>query len=77
MNESLYESQKDKKYMLWDRNKFHLEIINKDNYMIESIINNSKNNNTILCKTKNNNYINILIRWKNGNGIAFPALQIK
>lgn len=29
------------------------------------------------CKTKMGLTLNILLRWKNGNGIAYPAFQIK
>jgi len=28
------------------------------------------------CETQSGKKINVLLRWKNGNGIAFPAFQI-
>jgi len=34
------------------------------------------NNNSLILKNKNGNFIKVLLRWKNGIGIAFPALQI-
>jgi hypothetical protein len=29
-----------------------------------------------MAKTKSDRNIKILLRWKNGNGIAFPSFQI-
>ena len=75
MNTYLINTQKNKKYMLWDKNKFNLEIVNIDNYNINNVIN-IKNNNCIVCKTNSGNNIKILLRWKNGNGVAYPAFQI-
>ena len=76
MNNYLINTQKNKKYMLWDKNKFNLEIVNIDNYNINNVIK-IKNNNCIVCKTNSGNNINILLRWKNGNGVAYPAFQIR
>lgn len=36
-----------------------------------------KNSNTIVLTTKNHIKINLLLRWKNGAGIANPAFQMK
>jgi len=33
--------------------------------------------NGYVATSKSGNKIKILLRWKNGNGIAFPAFQIK
>ena len=75
MNEYLMNTQKDKKYMLWGNNEFHYQEVNTDDYTIMDILR-IKKDNTVVCQTKSNKEINILLRWKNGNGVAFPALQI-
>lgn len=75
MNKYLIETQKDKKYMLWGNNEFHYQEVNPDDYTIEKILT-IKKDNTVVCLTKSNKEMNILLRWKNGNGVAFPALQI-
>ena len=75
MNKYLISTQKDKIYMLWDKNSFHIQKVNIDDYTIDYFVK-IKNNNTVVCKTKSNKEINILLRWKNGSGVAFPALQI-
>jgi len=69
----LLESQKNKYYMLYKDNKIHLQTLNIDNYKIISYI---KKTNTYIATTETGFKITILLRWKNGNGIAFPAFQI-
>jgi len=71
----LKNTQKDKFYMLYKNNKFYLENINTDNYEIIKYIK-KPNKSLYIARTKTNNNINILLRWKNGNGIAYPAFQI-
>lgn len=75
MNNYLIDTQKDKKYMLWGNNEFHYQEVDPDDYTIDKILR-IKKNNTVVCLTKSNKEMNILLRWKNGNGVAFPALQI-
>lgn len=76
----LCKTQPNKLYMLYSTKKyprFVLQKINIDDYIID-------NNNIIKnvdksryeCISKSGKRINILLRWKNGNGIAFPAFQI-
>ena len=72
----LLDSQANKKYMLYYQGKFYYDELSIDNYMIIDSIKDPKYNRFI-CKTVNNKYITVLLRWKNGNGIAFPAFQIK
>ena len=77
MNTYLLSSQKDKKYMLWSGSDFNYQEVDEDDYTIDSDIEVSiKNKNTLVYKTKSNKDIKIMLRWKNGNGVAFPALQI-
>ena len=61
--------------MLYKDGKFYLETINLDDYIITAITKDSKNNRYI-AKTKSDRNLKILLRWKNGNGIAFPSFQI-
>ena len=76
LKQYLIESQNNKKYMLYYQGKFYYDELDINNYMIIDSIKDPKYNRFI-CKTVNNKYITVLLRWKNGNGIAFPAFQIK
>lgn len=76
----LFSTQKNKIYMLYSskhRNKFILQKCNIDDYVIDS---NNVIKNTDKCRyecvSKTGKTIKILLRWKNGNGIAFPAFQV-
>jgi len=71
----LYNSQKNKIYMLYHDNKFNLQQINMDDYIIISVNKNPKKCR-YECTSKTGKKISVLLRWKNGNGIAFPAFQI-
>ena len=73
LSDYLYNSQKNKIYMLYSNNEFILQNVNMDDYKLESVI---KDNNRYKCLSKSGKSINVLLRWKNGNGIAFPAFQI-
>ncbi len=75
LNSYIRGTQKDKYYMLYHNNQFHLEVVHPDCYQIETV---KKNPNRFRyeCETINGNRLNILLRWKNGNGVAFPAFQI-
>ena len=76
LSEYLHTTQKDKIYMLFKDNKFILEKIDTDYYNLVSVKKNSKLSR-YECTTKNGGQIQVLLRWKNGNGIAFPAFQLK
>jgi len=69
----LLETQKNKYYMLYKNGEIHLENINTENYKILSYI---KESNRYVATTQTGIKLNILLRWKNGNGIAYPAFQI-
>jgi hypothetical protein len=71
----LRESQKEKRYMLYKTNAFHLQHHCVEDYTIESVTKNPKKFR-YECSTKSGKKMSILLRWKNGNGIAFPAFQI-
>uniref|UniRef100_A0A6C0LHE2 Uncharacterized protein n=1 Tax=viral metagenome TaxID=1070528 RepID=A0A6C0LHE2_9ZZZZ len=71
----LQETQKDKIYMMYKDGKFYKEEVDMDKYMIVSYVKESSKYR-YLCITKMGVELTILLRWKNGNGIAFPAFQI-
>jgi hypothetical protein len=56
----LLETQKGKVYMLYSKGRFIKQEVNL----------------RYECETKTGIKLNVLLRWKNGNGIAFPAFQI-
>ena len=71
----LKETQKNKIYMLYKNNKFHKQIVNIDDYELvryEKYPEKFK----YVAYSASGKQIDILLRWKNGNGIAFPAFQI-
>ena len=74
LSEYLATGQKNKVYMLYFNNEFHLEESTK-NYEIIEVKKNSKLAR-YECTLQNGIIINVLLRWKNGNGIAYPAFQI-
>lgn len=71
----LLNSQKNKHYMLYKMNKITHNYLNYLNYEIETVKALPKKN-SYYAITKSGQQIKILLRWKNGNGIAFPAFQI-
>lgn len=82
MNTKLAETQKGKKYLLCKEGEFNFEIKEEGDYTIDLLNDDNKNHkivngNSLTFKTTNGKLLNILLRWKNGAGFAFPALQIK
>ena len=76
LNDYLYRTQREKIYMCCDKFKITKDTTNKCDYTINpsSIV---KGINSFIGVTLSGKRIKILLRWKNGNGIAFPAFQIK
>ena len=77
LNEYLTSSQNAKIYMLYKNGKFQKEIVVPSKYTIVSYTVCKNKKNKFVAKTQEGKDIKILLRWKNGNGIAFPAFQIK
>lgn len=75
LNEYLKNSQKNKKYMLYKKKSLYFEEHNSDDYLIKSC-EKEPSLYRYKVKTESGNILKILIRWKNGNGVAFPAFQI-
>ena len=74
----LIKFQSDKIYMLFSKkSEIILEKTNIDDYIIDpaSYIKNPQKFR-FECQSVNGKPIHILLRWKNGNGIAFPSFQI-
>jgi len=71
----LKETQKNKIYMLYKFNKFHKQIINIDDYELVTYEKYPEKFKYV-AYSASGKQIDILLRWKNGNGIAFPAFQI-
>lgn len=75
LSEYLQASQKGKIYMLYSAGQFTKQNANIDDYIIVSVVKNPQKFR-YECTSMNGKKINVLLRWKNGNGIAFPAFQI-
>jgi hypothetical protein len=75
LTQYLLESQDKKNYLLYKNGGFHIQTPNTDEYIIDSYSRNPEKNRFDAI-TKTNKHIKILLRWKNGNGIAYPAFQI-
>jgi len=75
LTEYLLESQQNKCYMLYKKGAFNLQKINQEDYQIISYKKEIRYQRYV-ATTKSGIKMKILLRWKNGNGIAFPAFQI-
>jgi hypothetical protein len=75
LNQYLIKSQDKKNYLLYKNGEFHIQVSNNDDYTIDDYSKNPQKSR-YEATTKSNKKINILLRWKNGNGIAYPAFQI-
>jgi hypothetical protein len=73
MNEYLQKTQENKIYMLFWNKTFVLE--KPEEYKIVECIKNPTKYRYD-CKMESGKEIKILMRWKNGNGVAFPSFQI-
>jgi len=71
----LQNTQKDKVYMLYKNGKFNIVKANIDDYILISYEKNSSKYRFDVS-TKSGKKMKVLLRWKNGNGIAYPAFQI-
>jgi len=71
LNEYINNTQSNKHYMMYLNGTLYYDT----NPNIK-IISYTKNKNKYECLLSNNKTIKILLRYKNGNGIAYPAFQI-
>ena len=75
LTQYLISSQDNKNYLLYKNKEFYVQTVNCDDYIIVSYSKNPEKSR-YEATTKTGKKINILLRWKNGNGIAYPAFQI-
>lgn len=71
----LVESQHNKLYLLYKNGVFYVERLDPDDYIIQSYVK-CPTKGVYQATTRSGKKMNILLRWKNGNGIAYPAFQI-
>ena len=75
LSDYLLTSQANKIYMLYSNGSFIKQVINSADYTLIEIIKQPEKFK-YECISVSGKKINVLLRWKNGNGIAFPAFQI-
>ena len=75
LTQYLIDSQDNKNYLLYKNGEFNIQVANNDDYIIVSYSKNPEKSRYEAI-TQTNKKIHILLRWKNGNGIAYPAFQI-
>lgn len=75
LSEYLQETQKNKIYMLYKNNRFYKQIANIEDYNLVRWERYPEKFKYIAYSVSGKS-LDILLRWKNGNGIAFPAFQI-
>jgi hypothetical protein len=71
----LMDSQANKHYMCYSKNKIYYDTVNKDLYKVNKLI--KKENTNYIYQTETGMNLEIKLRFKNGCGIQFPAFQIK
>jgi hypothetical protein len=82
ISKKLIDTQSQKIYMCYDPSKNNIctDFINDNELSITDIKELKKNKDgmihTIVCSTKSNTIINMLLRWRNHAGILNPAWQI-
>ena len=77
LNEYFIKSQKNKEYIMYNNDKFHYSKYDINKFIIDKSIKVEKKAPYFICKNKLDEQIKIMLRWKNGNGIAYPAFQVK
>ena len=75
LTQYLITSQNNKIYLLYKNGIFNIQRTNNDDYIIDSYTKNP-DKSIYQAITKTGKKMKILLRWKNGNGIAYPAFQI-
>jgi len=75
LTEKLLNSQKNKHYMCYDDGKIYYDKLNENIYKLTKLI--YKDNTNYIYETESGMNLEIKLRFKNGCGIQFPALQIQ
>ena len=72
---SYFINTQEKVYLMYKNGEFTSQRIDPNEFVIESYVKEPENHRFVV-KTKTGKKLHILLRWKNGNGVAFPAFQI-
>lgn len=75
LSEALWRRQEGKKFLLWDRERFHVQEFTKEELTIVEV-GEVRRNNTLIARSSTRTFA-LLLRWKNHKGILYPAWQIK
>ncbi len=75
LGEYLKVSQQGKYYMMFKNDEYHMETVDMDEYELVNV-NAEPSKSRYIVTTKTGRELKVLLRWKNGNGIAYPAFQI-
>ena len=76
LSQYLVTKQKNKIYMMYKKGTIRLEEINSNEFIIDSY-EKQPDKSRFIATTTTGRKLEILLRWKNGNGIAYPGFQIK
>jgi hypothetical protein len=76
LSKDIKERQSGKVFILWDLKDFRSDSIREDEMEIVSA-SEIKNKNTIIAVSKAGTKHHMLLRWKNHQGILYPAWQVK
>lgn len=75
ISKKLKESQEGKKYLCFKDGDFCIKEINTEHYKLKKVV--KVNPTNIVCETDSGMFLEFRLRFKNGCGLQFPALQIK
>jgi hypothetical protein len=75
LSKDIRERQMGKVFILWDLNTFRSDTIHDDEMEIASV-EGVKNKNVLVAVSKAGTKHNMLLRWKNHQGVLYPAWQI-
>lgn len=72
---SYFIKTQEKVYLMYKDGNFTSQRIDPKEFVIDSYVKEPENYRFVV-QTKTGKKLHILLRWKNGNGVAFPAFQI-
>ena len=74
LSEKLLETQNEKHYLLCQLGQFYYDKLDESRYKITSV--DHVTHNSFILSNEHGNYMKVLLRFKNGIGINWPAFQI-
>ena len=75
LSQYMTQSQEGKVYMLYHGGTLRYAIHNPEQFKLTQVVSDPEGSRYV-AKTAADRIISILLRWKNGNGVAYPAFQI-